>query len=92
MIQHGFNLQWCNLLGIPLLDIAVIIGIGKETPVMDTVDILLHRRVVQRQAKPRSQEGVVLRIRGLQKGLLSGSTLEHGDYCGNVTWSVLDGV
>lgn len=54
-----------NLLGISLLYITVIIGIGKETPIVDTVYILLHRRVIQRQAKPRSQEWVVLRIRGL---------------------------
>ena len=80
----------CHLLSIPLLDITVIIGIGKETPVVDTIDILLHRRVIQRQAKSRSQKWITLRVRGLQKGLLSGSALEHGGYCVNTTMSVLD--
>lgn len=65
---------------IPLLYIAVIIGIREETPVLHAVYVLLHRCKIQRQAKARSQEWIILDVRTLDEGLRSRRALKHGDY------------
>lgn len=52
--------KYLALLYISFLYITIIVGIREKTLVLNAVDILFHWRIVQGQAKTRSQERVIL--------------------------------
>lgn len=67
----------CGLLDVASGYIPIVQTCWKQASVLDTVDVLLHRCIIERQAESRQYKLVVLDFWSGYEGLLPWCTLKH---------------